>query len=130
MINCWMLDPLNLKVWVIQFEEALSRALDKYAPVQTKMISERSKVPWFTKCIKEFKLKIRQREKLWQKYKWNDLWLAFKVARQDYCRSLNEAKTMVISKKVLECRPDMRKLYGILGTVKCNLLPECDSGDE
>ena len=41
---------------------------------------------------------------------------------------------MVISKKVLECGPDMRKLYavvnGILGTVKCNLLPECDSDDE
>ena len=26
--------------WVIQFEEALSQALDKYAPVQTKMILE------------------------------------------------------------------------------------------
>ena len=41
---------------------------------------------------------------------------------------------MVISNKVLECGPDMRKLYavvnGILGTMKCNLLPECDSDDE
>ena len=41
---------------------------------------------------------------------------------------------MVISNKVLECGPDMRKLYpvvnGILGTMKCNLLPDCDSDDE
>ena len=126
--------PPEFESWVIQFEEALSRALDKYAPVQTKMISERSKVPWFTKCVKKFKLKMRQREKLWRKYKRNDLWLAFKVARQDYHRSMNEAKTMVISKKVLETGPDMMKLYavvnGILGTVKYNLLPECDSDDE
>ena len=120
--------------WVIQFEEALSRALDKCAPVQTKMISERSKVPWFTKSVKEFKQKMRQREKLWRKYKRKDLWLAFKVARKDYCKSLNDAKMMVISSKVLECGPDMRKLYavvnGILGTTKCNPLPECDSDDE
>ena len=41
---------------------------------------------------------------------------------------------MVISNKVLECGPDMRKLYavvyGILGTMKCNPLPECGSDDE
>ena len=41
---------------------------------------------------------------------------------------------MVISNKVLECGPDMRKLYavvsGILGTMKCNPLPECESDDE
>ena len=77
---------------------------------------------------------MRQREKLWRKYKRTDLWLAFKVARQDYCRCLNDAKTMVISNKVLECGPDRRKLYavvnGILGTMKCNLLPECESDDE
>ena len=45
--------------WVIQFEEALSQSLDMYAPVQTKMISERNKVPWFTKSVKEVKLKMR-----------------------------------------------------------------------
>ena len=41
---------------------------------------------------------------------------------------------MVIRKKVLECGPDMRKLYavvnGILGIMKCNPLPECDSDEE
>ena len=99
---------------MIQFEESLSSALDKYVPAQTKMISERSKVPWFTKSVKEFKQKMRQKEKLWIKYKRKDLWLAFKVAKQDYCKSLNDAKIMVISNKVLECGPDMRKLYAIV----------------
>ena len=70
--------PPEFKNWVIQFEEALSQALDKYAPVQTKMILERGKVLWFTKSIKEFQQKMRQREKLWRKYKRDDLWLAFK----------------------------------------------------
>ena len=41
---------------------------------------------------------------------------------------------MVISNKVLECGPDTRKLYavvyGILGTMKCSPLPDCDSDDE
>ena len=63
-----------------------------------------------------------------------DLWLAFKVARQDYCKSLNDAKMMLISNKVLECGPVLRKLYaviyGILGTMKCTPLPDCDSDDE
>ena len=54
--------PPEFENWVIQFEEALSQALDKYVPVQTKMISERNKVPWFTKRVKEFKQKMRQRE--------------------------------------------------------------------
>ena len=44
--------PPEFKKWVIQFEEALSKALDKCAPEHTKMISERSKVPWFTKMLK------------------------------------------------------------------------------
>ena len=51
--------PPEFESWVIQFEEALSRALDKYTPAQIKMISERSKVPWFTKSVKEFKQKMR-----------------------------------------------------------------------
>ena len=51
--------PPEFESWMIQFEEALSKALDKYMPVQTKMISERSKVPWFTKSVKEFKQKMR-----------------------------------------------------------------------
>ena len=51
--------PPEFESWVIQFEEALSRALDKYTPVQTKMISERSRVPWFTKSVKEFKQKMQ-----------------------------------------------------------------------
>ena len=51
--------PPEFESWVIQFEEALSRTLDKYAPVQTKIISEKSKVPWFTKSVKEFKQKMR-----------------------------------------------------------------------
>ena len=126
--------PPDLESWVTQFEESLSSALDKYAPAQTKMILERSKVPWFTKRVKEFKQKMRHREKLWRKYKRKDLWLAFKVARQDYHKSLNDAKMMVISNKVLECGPDMKKLYavvnGLLGTTKCNPLPECDSDEE
>ena len=41
---------------------------------------------------------------------------------------------MVISNKVLECGPDMRKLCavvnGILGTMKCYPLPECDSDEK
>ena len=49
--------------WAIQFEEALSQALDKYAPVQTKMISERNKVPWFTKRVKEFQTENEMRAK-------------------------------------------------------------------
>ena len=126
--------PPEFESWVIQFGESLRSALDKYAPAQTKMISQRSKVPWFTKSVKEFKQKMSQMEKLWRKYKRKDLWLAFKVARQDYHKSLNNAKRMVISNKVLECGPDMRKLYavvnGLLGTTKCNPLPKCDSDDE
>ena len=126
--------PPDLESWVTQFEKSHSSTLDNYAPVQTRMISERSKVPWFTKEVKEFKQKMRCREKLWIKFKRKDLWLAFKVARKDYRKSLNDAKMMVINNKVLECGPDMRKLYavvnGLLGTTECNPLPECHSDDE
>ena len=49
--------PPEFESWVIQFEESLRSALDKYAPAQTKMISERSKVPWFTKVLKSLNKK-------------------------------------------------------------------------
>ena len=39
-------------------------------------------------------------KKLWMKYKKDDIWLAFKVARQDCQKCLNDAKMMVISNKV------------------------------
>ena len=44
--------PPEFESWVIQFQESLSSALDMYMPAQTKMISERTKIPWFTKCVR------------------------------------------------------------------------------
>ena len=77
---------------------------------------------------------MRRWERLWCKYKSDELWTAFCVARSHYKKVLYSAKRDVISSKVMDCGKDTQKLYALvnnlLGTRKENSLPSTDSPDE
>ena len=87
---------------VEQFDKALSKALDKVAPIQTKLQTVCKSIPWFTDEVKECKQSMRRREKIWKKYKTDSTKLAFIKARSKY-RQLRIAKIEIISNKVIEC---------------------------
>ena len=92
-----------------KLNEMLKDLLDQHAPMQSKSITERTKVPWFDNGVKEYKHIARCREKLWRKYHTPDLWKAFQVARRTYHDKIKSCKTSAISTQVSECGKDSKK---------------------
>ena len=92
----------------------LKDLLNRQAPLQSKSITERTKVPWFDNEVKEYKLSARCREKLWRKYHTPELWKAFQVARRSYHDKIKSCKTSNISTQVLECGKDSKKLFELV----------------
>ena len=108
-------------------EENLSKALNKQAPVVTKVITERKKKPWFGDDLKQQKRIIRRREKVFRKYRSQSCWTAFIRERKKYRKMLFDAKTVCYSKEVEDCKDDVKGLYRmvnkLMGTALENPLP-------
>ena len=131
-----VLDPMldDFDLVVENFHCSLKEAFNKHTPAHTKSVSLRRKVPWFTDDVRDAKRQMRRWERIWHKYKSEELWTAFCVARSHYKRMLYSAKRDVISSKVMDCGKDTQKLYALvnnlLGTRKENSLPSRDSPEE
>ena len=113
-------DILNgdtLDTQVEKLENTLRGALDKHAPLQTKLVMNRQKVAWFTEEVREMKKRMRHREKLWRKYSRDELWMAFKVVRWQYETAIRKAKNTIISDKIQDCKKDTKKLYALVSSL-------------
>ena len=97
-----------------KLNEMLKELLNRHAPLQSKSITERTKVPWFDNEVKEYKQIARCREKLWRKYHTPELWKALQVARRTYHDKIKSCKTSTISTQVLECGKDSKKLFELV----------------
>ena len=121
----------TLDTQVEKLENALRGALDKHAPLQTKLVMNRQRVPWFTEEVTEMKKRMRHREKLWRKYSSDDLWIAFKVVRRQYKTSIRKAKNEIISDKRQGCKGDTKELYALVSSLMGknteNPLPESEN---
>ena len=78
---------------------------------------------------------MRRREAILRKYKRDETWTAFKVARSKYRLELQSAKREILSNKVLDIGNDTGKLYAFINALtgvpnNINPLPECDSYDQ
>ena len=93
-INTTDLDEL-----VEYFHKNLSNSLNLNAPIKTKLVTICHRLPWFTEGIYEQKRVVRRCEKLWRKYRTNDMWKAFKIEQSRYQQQLKEAKTEVLTEK-------------------------------
>ena len=125
----------NLDDRVRNFNNALASSLDVVAPVQTKQIIIQRTVPWYTDEARDLKKCMRRRETIWRKYRRDDTWLAFKVARSKYRAELNRAKRQILSDKVHECGNDTRKLYALVNALtgapnNANPLPGCNNYEQ
>ena len=73
-------------------------------------------------------------EWIWKKYKTEETWLAFKIERSKFRQSLKCARKEFVSKSILECDKDSKKLYklalSLMGAMKENPLPECDTKED
>ena len=125
----------NLAERVKDFNNALTSSLNAVAPLQTKQITIQRMVPWFTDGARDLKKSMRRREAIWRKYKRDDTWIAFKVARSKYRSELHRAKREILSDKVCDCGNDTRKLYALVNALigvpnNVNHLPECDNYEQ
>ena len=107
----------NLDEMVQMLEENLSNALNKQAPVVTKVITERKKKPWFGDDLKQQKRIVRRREKVFRKYRSQSCWTALVRERKKYRKMLFDAKTVCYSKKVEDCKGDVKGLYRMVNTL-------------
>ena len=108
--------------------------LDKNAPIETKVITVRKMVPWFNENLRYHKRVVQNHEWIWKKYKTEETWLAFKIERSKFRQSLKCARKEFVSRSVLECEKDNKKLYKLasspMGAMKENSLPECDTKED
>ena len=125
------LSDKSLKEMVQQLGNKFKNALDKNAPIKTKVTAVRKTEPWFNENLRNHKRIVRNQERIWKKYKTKETWLAFKMERSNFRRSLKGARKEFVSKSILECNRDNKKLYklasSLMGTTKENPLPKCDS---
>ena len=63
------IDSLELNDLVTHYDEALSSALDRHAPLINKTVTKRPIVPWFNNEIKTAKRMRRRAERKWRKTK-------------------------------------------------------------
>ena len=98
----------NLDEMVQMLEENLSNALNKQAPEVTKVITERKKKSWFGDDLKQQKRIVRRREKVFRKYQSQSCWTALVRERKKYRKMLFDAKTVCYSKKVEDCKGDVK----------------------
>ena len=119
---------------VQQLGSRFNEALNKNAPIKTKIATVRKTVPWFNDSLRNHKRIVCNREQIWMKYKTSETWLAFKIERSKFRQSLKWARKEFVLESVLECNRDNKKLYklasSLMGMKKENQLPECDSKEE
>ena len=63
---------------VDELESKLLQTLNKHTPQITKTVTVRHRLPWYTDKIKEQKIRIHRRERVWHKYKLESNWIALK----------------------------------------------------
>ncbi len=81
-VVCTVLLSLNdIGTLALEYDKNLIACLDKHAPVQTKTIVVRSKVPWFDPSLKKLKQVRRKSER-------NSLKKALRSTKQIYLRSI------------------------------------------
>ena len=123
----------SLEDMVQQLGSKFKNALDKNATIKAKVTTVRKMVPRFNENLRDHRRVVQNHERIWKKYKTEETWLAFKIERSKFRQSLKCARKEFVSKSILECDKDSKKLYklalSLMGAMKENPLPECDTNE-
>ena len=82
----------DLQEVVSSYNNTLMAALDKHAPLMTRTIVQRPRVPWFSQEIREAKRPRRKAEKRWRKSRLESDLAAFKAKCNFTTRLMNKAR--------------------------------------
>ena len=121
----------NVDIVVSQYNEDLSKLLDKHAPQKNIQIVDRPLNDWMNDDIQALKAIRRKKEDIWRK---NPIVVNFEIY-QDSCTAVKnaiaEGKTHVMQEKIAKTKGDQKELFKIVKTLLClkkqTVLPEyCD----
>ena len=96
------------------FNTTLTDIMDKFAPLKTRTMINRPKVPWFNDDIKQFK---RQRRRLEKRAVKTDLpgdWNNYHKVRNQHSAFLKSARVTYYSNLIDQCAGDSRKLFRVV----------------
>ena len=101
----------DLQELVSSYNNTLMAALDKHAPLMTRTIVQRPRVPWFIQEIREAKRQRRKAEKRWRKSRLESDLAAFKAKHNFTTRLMNKARGEFYSNFIDENSGDQKKLF-------------------
>ena len=93
------------------YNGTLKVVLDKHAPLITRSVKERPRVPWFNEEIKMAKRERRKVEKRWRRTKLHSDLAAFKVKRNATTALMNKACREFYTNFIEENSKDQKKLF-------------------
>ena len=91
--------------------------MDTLAPPKQVTMVSRRKTPWFDDELKGQRNIVCNRERVYMKYKTDSTWKAFKHERNCITYLLQYKHRKVMTKKILDCENDTRKLYQLVNNV-------------
>ena len=105
------IDSLELNDLVTHYDEALSSALDRHAPLINKTVTKRPIVPWFNNEIKTAKRVRRSAERKWRKTKLHLDFLDYKAKKNRATFEMKKARQEFYTDFIAENSHDTRKLF-------------------
>jgi len=125
-------DALDVTTLAMQYDQQLTKVLDRHAPLKSRLITPRTCVAWFDNEARTQKSKLRKQEKHWRKSKDpNDL-LKLKSMRRLYRQHLNSSKATHFKDSIKAAKGNPQQLFsitrGLMGKHKTSNLP--DSSDD
>ena len=97
-------DYTHLEELVQNFEATLTSALDICASETTCTRTIRSQNDWFNENLQEQKRIVRNRDRVFGKYRENHQWTALKKERNKYNYMLKQTKKQTRSDKIMMCQ--------------------------
>lgn len=103
--------PEDLNELVACYNTTLKATSDKHAPLITKTIVERPRVPWFNEEIKTAKRERRKAERKWSVTKLDSDLVVFKAKRNAVTFLMNKARREFYTNFIEENSDDQKKLF-------------------
>lgn len=126
-------DTEDINVIIQDFENRVENSIDNYAPITTKTFKMREN-RWYNNVLREQKIKMRKKEKIWRKYKQNHQLLSYKAERLQFLYQLRKLKKEILLSDIIEHRGDSKYLYKFVsklwGQKIENPLPKCNSDQQ
>ena len=112
------------------FNMTLTDILDKHAPLKTRIMINRPRIPWFNDDIKQLKPKRRRLEKKALKTDLPGDWKNYHKVRNQYSAPTESARLNYYSNLIDQCAGDSRKLFRVVNSLSreplMTALPEHD----